>query len=337
MTFTWSMQTESLWPLIPVLPSYGHGHELPGPRYSSLIHGQYLNDFIVTGENGSIDGQGAWWWRQHKLQKLKYTRGHLIELLWSSNIEISNVTLRNSLFWTVHPYDCTNVTIHGVTILAPLNAPNTDGINPDSCRNVIVENCYISVGDNAVAIKSGWDVYGMQYARPCVNITIRNLFVHSLISGGVSIGSEISGGVEDVVVDGLHIWGSRSSVRIKTSTGRGGYVRNISYSNLTLNDVRVAIAIQTDSGEHPNSGFNPRAFPQVSNISFNGIFGSKVRYPVIISGTQEVPITGIEIRNMNLRVTQNKNKKNLFQCSFLQGKVVGYIFPLPCKELVHEI
>lgn len=156
-------------------------------------------------------------------------------------------------------------------------------------------------------------------------------------SGGVSIGSEVSGGVEDVVVDGLHIWGSRSAVRIKTSTGRGGYVRNISYSNLTLNDVRVAIAIQTDSGEHPNSGFDPRGFPQVSNISFNGIFGSKVRYPVIISGTQEVPITGIEIRNMNLSVTQNKNKKNIFQCSFLQGKVVGYIFPLPCKELVHEI
>ncbi|CAK9874803.1 unnamed protein product [Sphagnum jensenii] len=331
------IQTESLWPLIPVLPSYGHGHELPGPRYSSLIHGQYLNDFIITGENGSIDGQGAWWWRQHKLQKLKYTRGHLIELLWSSNIEISNVTLRNSPFWTVHPYDCTNVTIHGVTILAPLNAPNTDGIDPDSCRNVLVENCYISVGDNAVAIKSGWDVYGTQYARPCVNITIRNLFARSLISGGVSIGSEVSGGVEDVVVDGLHIWGSRSAVRIKTSTGRGGYVRNISYSNLTLNDVRVAIAIQTDSGEHPNSGLDPRAFPQVSNISFNGIFGSKVRYPVIISGTQEVPITGIEIRNMNLSVTQNKNKKNIFQCSFLQGKVVGYIFPLPCKELVHEI
>jgi polygalacturonase len=84
----------------------------------------------IAGENGSIDGQGAWWWRQHKLQKLKYTRGHLIELLWSSNIEISNVTLRNSPFWTVHPYDCTNVTIHGVTILAPLNAPNTDGIDP---------------------------------------------------------------------------------------------------------------------------------------------------------------------------------------------------------------
>jgi polygalacturonase len=83
-----------------------------------------------AGENGSIDGQGAWWWQQHKLNKLKYTRGHLIELLWSSNIEISNVTLRNSPFWTVHPYDCTNVTIHGVAILAPLNAPNTDGIDP---------------------------------------------------------------------------------------------------------------------------------------------------------------------------------------------------------------
>jgi polygalacturonase len=124
------VQAESLWPVISALPSYGRGRELPGPRYGSLIHGRYLEDFVITGENGSIDGQGAWWWRQHKLNKLKYTRGHLIELLWSSNIEISNVTLRNSPFWTVHPYDCTNVTIRGVTILAPLHSPNTDGIDP---------------------------------------------------------------------------------------------------------------------------------------------------------------------------------------------------------------
>lgn len=83
-----------------------------------------------TGHNGTIDGQGGWWWRQHKLKKLRYTRGRLIELMWSSNIQISDVTLRNSPFWTVHPYDCTNVTIRGVTILTPLDAPNTDGIDP---------------------------------------------------------------------------------------------------------------------------------------------------------------------------------------------------------------
>ena len=84
----------------------------------------------MPGHNGSIDGQGAWWWQQHQRRKLKYTRGRLIQLMWSSNIMIANVTLRNSPFWTVHPYDCTNVTLHGVTILAPLDAPNTDGVDP---------------------------------------------------------------------------------------------------------------------------------------------------------------------------------------------------------------
>lgn len=84
----------------------------------------------MPGHNGSIDGQGAWWWQQRQRRKLKYTRGRLIQLMWSSNIMIANVTLRNSPFWTVHPYDCTNVTIHGVTILAPLDAPNTDGVDP---------------------------------------------------------------------------------------------------------------------------------------------------------------------------------------------------------------
>ncbi|CAM6017754.1 unnamed protein product, partial [Sphagnum balticum] len=325
------VQAESLWPVISALPSYGRGRELPGPRYGSLIHGQYLEDFVITGENGSIDGQGAWWWRQHKLNKLKYTRGHLIELLWSSNIEISNVTLRNSPFWTVHPYDCTNVTIRDVTILAPLHSPNTDGIDPDSCRNVLVENCYISVGDDAVAIKSGWNQYGINYAQPCVNITIRNVFAHSLVSAGISIGSEMSGGVEDVVVDRVHIWGSRRGVRIKTSTGRGGYVKNILYTNLTLHNVKMGIVIKTDYGDHPDSGFNPQAFPQVANISFHGVFGSKVMYPVVMAGSQEVFITGIEIRNMNVSTTNMK--KNVFQCSYLQGKVAGHVFPSPCKEL----
>lgn len=84
----------------------------------------------MAGHNGSIDGQGSWWWQQFKKKDLRYTRGRLVELMWSSNIEITDVTLKNSPFWHLHPYDCTNVTVRGVTILAPLNAPNTDGIDP---------------------------------------------------------------------------------------------------------------------------------------------------------------------------------------------------------------
>jgi polygalacturonase len=153
-------------------------------------------------------------------------------------------------------------------------------------------------------------------------------------SAGVSIGSEMSGGIEQVLVEGEYIWGSRRVIRIKTSPGRGGYVKNIQYQNLTLIDVRVGIVIQTDYGDHPDSEFDPLALPVVANISFDGIHGSSVRYPVRMFGSQEVPITGIEIRNMNVGLSSKK--KNVFTCDFVQGKVIGQVFPSPCKALLQE-
>lgn len=87
--------------------------------------------FFTVGHNGTIDGQGRTWWTKYRQKRLYHTRGPLLQLMWSRNIVISNITLRNSPFWTVHPYDCKNVTISNVTILAPVSdAPNTDGIDP---------------------------------------------------------------------------------------------------------------------------------------------------------------------------------------------------------------
>ncbi|ERM99467.1 hypothetical protein AMTR_s00131p00115550 [Amborella trichopoda] len=178
------IEDERYWPLMPPLPSYGYGREHPGPRYGSLIHGQNLKDVVITGHNGTIDGQGPAWWRKYRKKLLNHTRGPLIQLMWSSDVKISNVTLQNSPFWTFHPYDCKNVVVSGITILAPLfEAPNTDGIDPDSCENMLIENSYISVGDDGIAIKSGWDQYGIAYGRPSVNITIRNVVLRSMVRG----------------------------------------------------------------------------------------------------------------------------------------------------------
>ncbi|RRT37025.1 hypothetical protein B296_00051570 [Ensete ventricosum] len=91
-----------------------------------------------TGHNGTINGQGQAWWTKYKKKVLNYTRGPLVQLMWSKDIVISNITLRDSPFWTLHPYDCKNVTISNVTILAPVSgAPNTDGIDPG--RHALVE------------------------------------------------------------------------------------------------------------------------------------------------------------------------------------------------------
>ncbi|GMH16600.1 hypothetical protein Nepgr_018441 [Nepenthes gracilis] len=323
---------EKYWPLMPPLPSYGYGREHPGPRYGSLIHGQKLKDVIITGHNGTIDGQGQTWWKKHRQKLLNHTRGPLIQIMWSSDIMITNITLRNSPFWTLHPYDCKNVTIQNITILAPLfDAPNTDGIDPDSCEDMVIEDCYISVGDDGIAIKSGWDQYGISYGRPSTNILIRNLVVRSMASAGVSIGSEMSGGVSNITIENIIVWDSRRAVRIKTSPGRGGYIRKIAYRNLTFNNVRVGILIKTNYDEHPDEGYNPKNVPTIEDITFTSIHGHGVRVPVRIHGSKEILIKNVTFRNLSVGITYKK--KHIFQCAFVQGRVIGAIFPAPCENL----
>lgn len=326
------VEDENLWPLLPPLPSYGYGREHKGPRYGSLIHGQNIVDVIITGHNGTIDGQGKSWWTKFRQKRLNYTRGPLIQFMWSKNIKIFNITLRNSPFWTLHPYDCKNIRISNVTILAPISeAPNTDGIDPDSCENVVIENCYISVGDDGIAIKSGWDQYGIKYGKPSTNIVIRNLVIRSLVSAGVSIGSEMSGGVSNVTVENIYIWDSRRGIRIKTAPGRGGYVKNITYRNITLDNLRVGIVIKTDYNEHPDDDFDPKALPVIANITYEGIHGQRVRVPVRIQGSDEIPVLGVTFHDISIGLTYKK--KHVFQCSFVDGIVIGSIFPVPCENL----
>ncbi|XVF48861.1 hypothetical protein PTKIN_Ptkin03bG0222400 [Pterospermum kingtungense] len=326
------LEDEKQWPLMPPLPSYGQGREREGPRFGSLIHGQNLKDVVITGHNGTINGQGQSWWKKYRQKLLNNTRGPLVQIMWSSDIVIANITLRDSPFWTFHPYDCKNVTVRNVTILAPIfEAPNTDGIDPDSCEDVVIEDCYISVGDDAIAIKSGWDQYGIAYGRPSRNILIRNLVVRSMVSAGVSIGSEMSGGVSNVTVENLLVWSSRRAVRIKTAAGRGGYVKHITYRNLTFDDARVGIVIKTDYNEHPDDDFDRKALPILEDISFTGIHGQGVRVPVRIHGSEDIPVRNVTFKDMSVGITYKK--KHIFQCAYVEGRVIGTIFPAPCENL----
>ena len=126
------------------------------------------------------------------------TAPHLIEFMYSFNIEVSHVTLINTPFWTVHPYICKGFLAHHVWIINPSNVTNTDGIDPDSTQDVLIHNVYINTGDDGIAIKSGWDEYGYDV----VNISSRNITIRdSTITtpcAAISVGSEMSGGVADV-------------------------------------------------------------------------------------------------------------------------------------------
>ncbi|CAI9766565.1 unnamed protein product [Fraxinus pennsylvanica] len=289
---------EKYWHLMPPLPSYGYGREHPRPRYGSLIHGQNLKDVVITGYNGTINGQPQTWWKKYRQKLLNHTRGPLVQIMWSRDILISNITLQDSPFWTLHPYDCKNVVIRNLTILAPIfEAPNTDGIDPDSCEDM----------------------------------AFSDLVIRSMVSAGISIGSEMSGGVSNVIVENVLVWNSRRAVRIKTAPGRGGHVRNIIYRNLTFDNVRVGIVIKTDYNEHPDAGFDPKAVPILEDISYSSIHGEGVRVPVRIQGSEEIPVRNVSFRDMSVGITYKK--KHIFQCAFVEGRVTGTVFPAPCENL----
>ena len=139
------------------------------PRMGPFIGGNDIKNSSVRGM-GTIDGQGSLWWNA---ESLPYGRGRLIEPMYCSDFTMDGVTVINPPFWAIHPYACDNLVFKDITYSAPINSPNTDGIDPDSCTNVLIQNfTVVSCGDDAVAIKSGKDEAGRVFARPSSNILI---------------------------------------------------------------------------------------------------------------------------------------------------------------------
>ncbi|THG15675.1 hypothetical protein TEA_021632 [Camellia sinensis var. sinensis] len=362
-------QDTRYWPLIAPLPSYGRGRERPGGRYISFIHGDGLHDVIITGENGTIDGQGSVWWNMWRQRTLQFTRPHLIEFMNSENIIISNVIFKNSPFWNIHPVYCSwfhgatmvptlydfpenckavtfigsessdsqfllnsNVVIQYLTILAPPDSPNTDGIDPDSSSRVCIEDSYISTGDDLVAVKSGWDEYGIAYGRPSIDITIRRV-TGSSPSAGIAVGSEMSGGIENVFAEHISLSNMGVGIHLKTSIGRGGIIRNITVTNVYMENVRKGIKIAGDFGEHPDDKFDPNALPVVKDVTIKNVWGENVQQPGSIHGLSNSPFTGICLSNINIHGgTTTGRRKTPWQCSDVSGGAVE-VSPWPCSEL----
>ena len=270
------------WPLLPPLPSYGRDRDIgAAARYQALILAAHATDVAIVG-NGTVDGSGPWWWQQHaaKPSALHVGRPHLIETFNCTGVEIgAGLTIADSPFWTLHAYASVNVWIHHLTVRAPLYAPNTDGIDPDSCRNVLIEHCDISVGDDHVAIKAGLsdsvhtiarDEYPKYVTR---NVTVRRNIMRTGM--GVSIGSETSGGIEGVTVEdnmvglcstgegcnltGYNSWnppeaipcaagicGWNAGLHVKTTMARGGSITGVRYKNNSVSENFTCVSLITN-------------------------------------------------------------------------------------------
>jgi polygalacturonase len=211
------------------------------PVYAPLIAGENLNNIAVIGR-GTIDGQGEPWWKAHRQKTLAYPRPRLISFTACNHILIENITLVNSPSWTINPVRCQNVRIHGVTIVNPPDSPNTDGINPDSCRQVHISDCYVSAGDDCITLKSGSEHELPELRAPCQEITIANCILERG-HGGIVIGSEMSGGVRNVAISNCVCIGTDRGIRIKSRRGRGGIVENVRATNLIMDGVKCPITM----------------------------------------------------------------------------------------------
>jgi len=223
------------YPVLTVFRARGH---------QSLISAANAEDLTITG-GGTIDGNGSSWWEEARKQKDHGVvtevvfRPRLIVFDHCRHILIDHVTIQNSPSWQVVPYYSDDVTIRDSKILAPPHSPNTDGIDPFSSSHVTIERMLIDDGDDNVAIKSG--LPNTSDNAPSTDITVTDCtFLHG---HGMSIGSEVSGGVRDVHVDRIRFQGTDNGVRIKSNRDRGADIGNLWFSNLTMQDVGTPLLI----------------------------------------------------------------------------------------------
>ncbi|KAA8539958.1 hypothetical protein F0562_026650 [Nyssa sinensis] len=322
---------ESEFPLIAPLPSYGSGRDAPGGRFSSLIMGTNLTDVVITGDNGTIDGQGAPWWVKYRAKQLNHTRPYLIEIMHSNEVQISNLTLLNSPSWNVHPVYCRNVIIQWLTILAPIDSANTDGIDPDSCTNVRIEDCFVVSGDDCIAVKSGWDQYGISFGMPTQHLIIRRFTCISPDSAVIALGSEMSGGIQDVRAEDITAINSQSGVRIKTGIGRGAYVKDIYVRRMNMHTMKYVFWMTGNYGSHPDDGFDPNALPDIHGIHYRDIVAENVTMAARLDGIQGDPFTGICISNVTIKLSETP-KELQWNCTDIQG-VSSRVSPQPCNLL----
>ena len=271
---------------------------------SSLITGVDLENVAITGR-GKLDGQGRPWWdalRKDKKAKegqpkiLTYGRPRVINLYRCRNVRIEDVTIVDSPSWTVHPVGCDNLVVDGISIINPEDGPNTDGVNPESCRNVRIANCFIDTGDDCITLKSGQDEEGRLKARPTENVTITNCVMYKG-HGAIVIGSEMSGGVRNVTASNIVCVGTDRAVRIKSTRGRGGVVENIRYSNFIVENVREPIYITSFYTKTDPEPVSERT-PIFRDIAISHFTIKNCPYTARIYGLPEMPIQQLRITDV---------------------------------------
>lgn len=201
----------------------------------------------------------------------------------------------------------------------------------DSSEHVCIDNSNISTGHDAIVLKSGWDQYGIAYGKPTLTVHIRGVYLQSSSGAGLAFGSEMSGGISDIIAEKLHIVNSTIGIELKTTRGRGGYMKGISISDAELENVYLGISMTGYYGSHPDDKYDPSAVPVVGSITFKNVIGSNIAIAGNFSGIADSPFTDICLSNVIFSVSSESSPPSWF-CSNVRG-FSEEVFPEPCSDL----
>jgi polygalacturonase len=249
--------------------------------HRALIYAKNDNQIAITG-SGSITGPPL------SLSSLRKPRGPvLIETCDCTNITLEGFTTQYERLWSIHPLFCQRLTIRNLTIRSV--GLNGDGIDVDSCQDVLIDHCNINTGDDAISLKSGRGESAVRMDRPTENVTIKDCTLISSIFAAVGIGTELSGGISNTLIEHCILSGHQNGIFLKSRDGRGGYIKNFIGKNLTVTNSPTFLGIQLlDKGiqaSDPVPG-DPAEWTQLSNIHFKHIHVDNVNY---LLRAQEVP------------------------------------------------
>lgn len=296
--------------------------------HAALLYAVDCDNIAIMGA-GKIVGNPALGGRPNKENPLRHPA--LIEFLRCRKIHLTDFSTSYHLMWSIHPTDCENVVITGLTIRS--TGGNGDGIDADSCRRVWIDKCDISTGDDCISLKSGRGEEGFTLNRPTEDVRITNCTFADSIFACIGIGSETSAGVRNVHVEHCRFTGARSyAVYIKTRVGRGAFLENFSFNDLDVSGTKggfLRINLLNSGIQDPDSVPGLAGIPTAGNFRFTNVHVTDC--PHLVNATAvdpRKPLNGFALANVTGTCEKGIELANMRNVDLRNIAVTGYSGPL---------
>lgn len=266
-----------------------------------------------------------------------FLRPHMVRIANCKRVLIEKITLENSPFWTTHILLSEDISINGLIVKNPWYGANTDAIDFESCKNVLMENCVFDTGDDGITIKSGRDEEGRKRGVPTENVVVNNCTVYHA-HGGFVVGSEMSGGAKNLYVSNCTFIGTDIGLRFKTTRGRGGVVENVYVKNIQMKDIigeailfdmyyaaQDPIVLEGEKREPPKVEILPvtEGTPVFRNFYMDNINCDGASKAVFVRGIPEMPIKNIQLNKLSIKADKGIDIQEAQDVSITNSTIIS--------------